>query len=45
LAGQSAARQSGDDGKHWSPRASLSLVGGASLLIWGAVAVAIAALR
>jgi hypothetical protein len=46
LAAQLAAQPvADDDGKRWSPRATLSLAGGASLLIWGAVALAIAALR
>jgi hypothetical protein len=45
LASQLAAQRSDDDGKRWSPRASLGLAGGASVLIWGAIALAISALR
>ena len=33
-----------DDGRRWSPRAAMGLAGGASLLVWGAVALAVGAL-
>lgn len=34
-----------DDGRRWSPRATLALGGGLSLLLWGAIGLAIAAVR
>jgi len=37
--------ETNDDGRRWSPRATLALSGGISLLLWGAIGLAIAAVR